>query len=96
MYVTHMSDTARIVRRDEPLTALVDGEIVMLAPDQGAYFGLNEVGTRVWELLDRPRSIDEVCAVLRDEFQVDAETCQSEVVALLEQLREAELVRDAA
>lgn len=91
-----MTDAARVVRSEQPLTAMVGREVVMLAPNQGAYFGLNEVGTRVWELLERPRSIDEVCSVLQDEFEVDAETCRREVLALLDQLREASLVRDAA
>jgi hypothetical protein len=84
---------ARVVRSEEPLTALVDGETVMFSPGQGAYFGLDPVGTRVWELLEQPRSIDDVCAALRSEFDVDAETCRADVEALIERLREAELVR---
>lgn len=91
-----MGAGAKLVRSSEPLTAVVDGETVMFSQDQGSYFGLDEIGTRVWQLLEEPRSIDDVCAALRDEFEVDAETCQRDVGALVEQLREAQLIRDMA
>jgi hypothetical protein len=91
-----MTGEVRLVRSEEPLTALVDGETVMFSPDQSAYFGLDEVGTRVWDLLGEPRSIDEVCAILRDEYDVEPERCRADVVALVDQLRAAELVREAA
>ena len=67
----------------------------MFSPDQGAYFGLDEIGSRVWELLEEPRSIDELCATLRGEYDVDPETCRGDVTALVERLREAKLVREA-
>jgi hypothetical protein len=78
------------------MTAVVDGETVMFSADQGSYFGLDEVGTRVWELLEEPRSIDDVCATLLEEYDVEADTCRRDVAAVVEQLRDAQLVRDAA
>lgn len=89
-----MAPGSRLVRNEEPLTALVDGETVMFSPGQGAYFGLDPIGTRVWELLAEPRSIDEVCATLHDEYEVDAATCRTDVDSLVDQLREANLVRE--
>jgi hypothetical protein len=89
-----MPDAVTLVRSDEPFTAVVDGEVVMFSPAQGAYFGLDPVGTRVWELLEEPRTIDDVCTILTEEFAVDAKTCHDDVVALVEQLRDAELVSE--
>jgi hypothetical protein len=91
-----MGSAGRLVRSGEPLTALVDGETVMFSPEQGAYFGLDPIGTRVWELLEEPRTIDDMCAILRHEYDVEAETCRTDVVALVEQLREAKLVSEVA
>lgn len=91
-----MAADARLVRSEEPLTAVVDGETVMFAPDQSAYFGLDEIGTRVWHLLGEPRSIDELCAILREDYDVDPETCRADVRALVDELREAGLVSEAA
>jgi hypothetical protein len=89
-----MAEVARLVRSEEPLTALVDGETVMFSPDRGVYFGLDPIGTRVWELLGEPRSLDDLCAILGDEYEVDPDTCRTDVGALVEELREAKLVRE--
>jgi Coenzyme PQQ synthesis protein D (PqqD) len=86
----------RLIRSAEPLTALVDDDTVMFSPEQGAYFGLDAIGTRVWQLLEEPRSLEDVCATLRGEFDVDEETCRRDVEDLIEQLREASLVCEAA
>jgi hypothetical protein len=81
-----------VARRAEPLTAPVDGELVMLDPHRSRYFGLDAVGHRIWELLERPRSVGALCAELQGEFDVDAENCLGDVLAFLEELAEAELV----
>jgi coenzyme PQQ synthesis protein D (PqqD) len=81
-----------VARRAEPLTAPVDGELVMLDPRRSRYFGLDAVGHRIWELLESPRSVGALCTELQREFDVDAESCQGDVLAFLEQLEKAELV----
>jgi Coenzyme PQQ synthesis protein D (PqqD) len=84
-----------LIRSQETLAAVVDGDTVMFSPRQDTYYGLDSIGGRVWELLEHPRTLDELCAILRGEYDVDAETCRTDVAALVEQLREAGLVRDA-
>jgi hypothetical protein len=81
-----------VARRDEPLTAPVDDELVMLDPRQSVYFGLGPTGRRIWELLERPQSVGELCAELEGEFDVSAEACRADVLAFLAQLDEAELL----
>lgn len=79
-------------RRTEPLTAEVDGETVMFHPGNGTYFALGSVGSRVWELLEEPRSVPDLCDQLRTEFEVDEETCRRDVVEFVDQLLDAQLV----
>lgn len=64
----------------------------MLDPDRGAYFSLNAVGSRVWELLADPRSVNDLCHQLLTEFEIDEPACRQEVRALVEQLLEAQFV----
>jgi hypothetical protein len=47
-------------RRDRVMMQQVEGDSVLLDIDSGEYFSLNEVGGRVWELCDGPRSIDSI------------------------------------
>ena len=87
-----LSPETVIARRAEPLTAPVDDELVMLDPRQSRYFGLDRIGQRIWELLERPQSVGELCAALEGEFDVSTETCRADVLAFLGQLEEAELL----
>lgn len=86
-----------LVREDEGLlTAEVNGELIGISVEQGTCYGFNGVGSRIWALLAEPRSLDDLCALLLAEFEVDAERCRAEVVALLEELRAEGLVRATA
>jgi len=77
-----------IVSRNEGLlTAEVDGELMAMSIDRGTCYGLNRVGTRIWELIAEPLTIDELCAQLLDEYEVEAGQCRREVVDLVEELR---------
>ena len=86
-----------LVRNDsELLTTVVDGELIGMSVERGACYGLNAVGTRIWELLEQPRSIDNLCAALTEEFDVDTSDCLRDVLDLAEDLRTEGLVRVSA
>ncbi|HEX5656406.1 MAG TPA: PqqD family protein [Polyangiales bacterium] len=73
-------------------------EAVILGADAGEYFGLNEVGARVWELVQQPVQVSAICAALCDEYEVQAAECERDVIELLAEMRERGLldVRDAS
>jgi hypothetical protein len=55
-------------------------EAVMLSISAGRYYGLNSVAARIWELLETPMTVDQICARLCEEFEIDAQHCQSAVL----------------
>ena len=68
-------------RNGEILHASVSTEeAVMMSVAAGKYYGLNAVGARIWELLETPQSIAQLCAQIEDEFDVDATTCETTVL----------------
>ncbi len=75
-----------IRKKDGWLTAEVRDELVMMSVDTGKYIGLNEVGARIWQLLETPQSREALCAQLVREFDVSAELCRAEVDAFLDEL----------
>lgn len=75
-----------VMKTSNQVSCELDGETVILQPQSGVYFKINEVGTRIWELLDQPRDIHWLAQTLTEEFEVDPETCQKEVFAFLESL----------
>jgi hypothetical protein len=64
--------------------SVVGGSVVLMNLDNMDYFALNEVATRVWEIIgDKPSSREDIVSVLLEEFDVDEQTCVSEMDAFL-------------
>jgi hypothetical protein len=72
------------------------GETVLLNLANEQYFGLDAVGTRVWQLLVETRRAPDVMARLQQEFDVTPEQLQADLRALLSELVDAGLVRVGA
>jgi len=70
----------------------MDGEVVMLSIQRGEYFGLDKIGSRIWELIENPRSIEEIKAILLEEYEVDEETCLIDLIEFLEDLQNKGLI----
>lgn len=75
-----------VVSRNQVSTSL-GNEAVILGAEAGQYFGLNELGARVWELVQRPVRVSAICAALEAEYDVQPEVCERDVIELLGELR---------
>jgi len=82
-----------VVQDGEPVAARVDGDVVMLSEREGAYFGLNGVGSKIWELIAQPCRVGDVCQSLSELYDVDHATLVREVTQFLEDLLARKLVR---
>ncbi len=81
-----------IARSKELVSSEMDGEVVMMSIQTGTYYGLNDVGTHIWNQLAAPRSFQDICQSLQGEFDVDAQTCEQEVRTFVAQMMEEKLV----
>jgi hypothetical protein len=87
----------KLSRNDEILHASVGSEeVVMMSVPAGRYYGLNAVASRIWELLETPKTIAQVCAQISEEFEVDAQTCEAEVLKFVRDLLDNGIVHKAA
>ncbi len=75
-----------ISRVSDLLTAEVDGELVAMSVEQGKCYGLNAVGTHVWNMLEQPHSIDSLCERLMMEYDVEEARCRHDVTELLKDM----------
>ena len=71
---------------------VLDGESVILDLEEGIYYGLDEVGTRIWELLQEPTEVLDVIDTLTKEYDVTRDKCTSDTLHLLEDLQEHNLI----
>lgn len=83
----------RAGRSDEVLAQEIGGETVLLDLASEQYFGLDPVGTRIWELLADTPPLRQVHETLCAEFEATPERIRDDLIALMQQLRDAGLVR---
>jgi hypothetical protein len=68
------------------------GESAILDLKSGQYYGLNPIGTRIWALIQKPTPVADILATLLNEYEVDAERCERDLLMLLGQLEKKGLV----
>lgn len=85
---------SRVVVSDDQVHTALGDEAVILGLEDGVYYGLDAVGARVWSLLAEPRRVSEIVAAVTAEFDVSAERCERDVLALLGELAEHRLIRE--
>ena len=76
------SDSTVSATKDH-ISSEVAGETVVLDLKGGVYFGLDPIGSRIWSLLQQPISVGAIRDALTAEYDVDAQQCEQDVLALL-------------
>ena len=87
-----LSPDLQLVASDAVATADLGGESVLLDPTSGRYFGLNEVGSRIFELLSEPRSVGDLVGILVQEYEVSEGRLRSDVEAFVGEMMSRGLV----
>lgn len=70
----------------------VSGETVILDLASECYFGLDEVGTRIWQLIREQGELRAVYNTLLDEYDVDASRLLTDLEALINDACERGLI----
>ncbi len=70
----------------------LDGEAVLLNLSSGIYFGLDRVGTRVWQLIAEHGELARVLAIMRDEYDAPADVLEADLLRLASELSAKGLV----
>lgn len=86
---------SKIVARSDMLASqLSDQEMVMMDIDTGSYFGLENVGHAIWNHLDQPRLVSELCNHVSSEFDIKGEKSKVEqdVIQFLESMLSENLI----
>ncbi|MGG4167743.1 lasso peptide biosynthesis PqqD family chaperone [Rossellomorea vietnamensis] len=68
------------------------GEKVMLSISNGKYYNLGEIGGVIWDAIEKPLTLRELIDNLLNEYQVDREICEQQVLSFLEMLLKEEII----
>jgi len=80
------------VASSELVSATLDGEVVILGFQSGSYYGLDQVGVFVWDLLQEPRKVSDIRDAILEEYDVELAQCEQDLLALLTELANKQLI----
>lgn len=83
---------AKPIKHPRTASRLVDGEAVVVLPEENVVKVLNAVGSRVWDLANGKRTVREIAATIYQEFEVDQAQAEQDVVEFVAEMVESELL----
>jgi Coenzyme PQQ synthesis protein D (PqqD) len=87
-----VTEHSTVVAAKDQASSDLGGEVAILDLKGGMYYGLDEVGARIWELIQAPKTVVDIEAILLSEYEVEPERCRHDLIALLQRLAEEELI----
>jgi hypothetical protein len=84
--------TSVVAQSPELVSTRLEDQTALMSVTNGAYYGLDPVGSRVWELLGQSRTVSAVVDQLLTEFEVARPTCEQHVLGFLQKLADADLL----
>lgn len=70
----------------------IEGEIVLLNPKKGDYFGLEAVGAAFWELIDDKTDRDSIIRILLEGYDVEEDILKKDISALINTMQQKKLI----
>ena len=87
-----MNLNQKIIFAETVFAQEVDGEMVLLDMESENYFGLDEVGTAIWQAMQEKKTLKEVFDVLLDQYEVEEEMLEHDLSDFVGKLVESGLV----
>ncbi len=82
-----------IIRADNVAQRLFEERMLVITPRDSMLHRFNEVGSFIWQVLETPKHLVEICAEIREQFdEVDEEKLTDEVEIFIEKLKDNKLV----
>ena len=82
-----------ISRHEGQISSKLDGDVVLLSIEQGEYYQMDTIGSRIWDLIEKPMLFKDLCEQLTREFDVDMAQCQEDVSSFLGELTDKSLIK---
>ena len=87
-----VSGSSTVVAAKDQVSSDLGGEVAILDLKAGVYYGLDAVGARIWSLIQEPRTVNEIRDRLLEEYEVEPERCERDLLVLLQRLADERLI----
>ena len=84
--MSNLTIDAVVSQGDDQVFTIVEGDAVLMSIGNGRYYRLDDIGTRIWTLIETPTSIGALCDRLVEEFSVERDVCEADVIPMLERM----------
>ena len=81
-----ISKRSTVVVTKDQVSCDLSGEAAILNLKSGVYFGLNTVGASIWKLIQEPKTIKEIRDAISEEYDVESDRCEHDVLEILQEL----------
>lgn len=86
-----LAENRFVAAKDHLYTDLKD-EGVILSLSNGKYYGVNSVGASIWKAIQQPATFEEIESAVMSEYDIDSETCRTEIALFLKKMQVEKLV----
>jgi hypothetical protein len=86
MHSVSLSLESRVVQQSDIIPASMGDHLMMMDIEQGCYYDLNPTARFIWQALETPRQIRELCLLIQEEFDVSEAQCIKTVMSFVDRL----------
>jgi len=91
--MSEIKDNSIISRHNDIVFNMLDDEIVMMSIKNAEYYGLDSIGSRIWEIIEKPVSFKQLLNILVTEYDVNEEQCKTDVTVFLIALEKKNIIK---
>ncbi|MFP7473350.1 lasso peptide biosynthesis PqqD family chaperone [Niallia taxi] len=93
-FKTYLIEKKQLISQVEgQIVSDMNGEKVMLSVKNGKYYNLGRIGGDIWELINSPKTLDDLVVSLTEKYEVSVQDCRIQVERFLEMLWNEGLVK---
>ena len=92
----YISTSSMVAAAKDQVSSDLAGETILLSMQTAMYYGLDEVGSRIWELVRAPIRVSEIRDAIAREYEVEVERCEADVLGFLRELAAKGLIEVSA
>lgn len=75
-----------VLRNKNTASRVIDGQSVIMTLSDNTLHCLDEVGSRIWELCDGQRTLEDIVRIIHEEYMVDFEAGKTDCRTFVEEL----------
>jgi|WetSurMetagenome_2_1015567.scaffolds.fasta_scaffold289744_2 hypothetical protein len=84
---------SNLIRSTDVVVAPLEDGLAIMQLETNAYYTLDNIGMAIWNLLEKPASLETICGILRERFDVAPEQCERDVRKFLTKTMDEGLIR---